>query len=194
MSMILRPDIPTESASQMTLIAALAVAKAMEQMLPGTDVEIKWPNDIVLHKKKICGILTELSLRQTQIDYLVVGIGINVANTSFPEEIKETASSILLETSVHVDKEALITSVWEQFYVYYNQFLQTLDLQFLKADYEKHLVNKEKQVRVLDPAGEYTGIAKGITNKGDLIVENGQKRMLVSSGEVSVRGIYGYVE
>lgn len=194
MSMILRPDIRTESASQVTLIAALAVAKAIVQKVSDTQVGIKWPNDIVIGKKKVCGILTELSLKQTEIDYLVVGIGINVANTSFPEEIKETASSILLETGVDVDKETLITSVWEQFYVYYRQFLETQDLQFLKEEYESLLINKEMQVRVLDPAGEYTGIAKGITNKGDLIVEKEKQMVLVSSGEVSVRGIYGYVE
>lgn len=200
MSMVLRPQIETNQASMLTLVAAMAVVKAMEEFLSyekGEDTLprpfIKWPNDIVLNKKKICGILTELTLKATEIDYIVVGIGINVSNQYFPEEISQTASSIMLETGKNIDRELLITEVWKQFAVYYEQFVQTKDVSFFKEEYEKVLINKEEKVKVLDPSGEYVGISRGITNTGELIVDTDEKTNYVSSGEVSVRGIYGYV-
>lgn len=198
MSMVLRPEIKTQNASMLTLVAAISVAKAIEKILAVNGIsecvpQIKWPNDIVLHKKKICGILTELTLEKTEIDYLVIGIGINVANQNFPKEIQSIASSILLETGIEVEKECLIEMVWQQFEYYYESFLQTEDLQRIKDEYEILLANKNKSVKVLDPLGEYEGIAKGITNTGELLVETESGIRNVSGGEVSVRGIYGYV-
>ena len=203
MSMVLRPEIATDKASMLTLVAAMAVEKAIMQVCESCTIgrevvyssqpKIKWPNDIVLNKKKISGILTELVLRGTEIDYIVLGIGINVNNKEFPEEISTTASSLSLECGGDIDRELLITEVWKQFAVYYKLFLQTGDLSLFREAYEASLVNKEEKVKVLDPLGEYIGIAKGITNTGELIVETEGEIRYVSSGEVSVRGIYGYV-
>ena len=195
MSLVLRPDIKTENASSLTLVAAISGAKAIAKLLNTEAVvpQIKWPNDIVLNKKKVCGILTELSLNGTKIDYIVIGIGINVSNHSFPEEIEATASSILLETKVELDKEELVEEVWNQFEHYYEMFLQTQDVSGLKEEYVSLLANQDNKVKVLDPNGEYEGIARGITDTGELLVETRQGICEVSSGEVSVRGIYGYV-
>ena len=195
MSMMLRPKIDIANVSSLTLLAAMAVAKAFEKqgILQEHTPCIKWPNDIVIHKKKICGILTELVLNGMEMDCIVIGIGINVTNRQFPEEIAQTASSILLETGVQVDKEQMIANIWNSFADYYETFLQTEDFSILKENYETYLINKEQQVRVLDSAGEYEGTAKGITNKGELIVLTENEEKIVSSGEVSVRGIYGYV-
>ena len=190
MSMLLRPEIGADKASMLTLVAALAVGRVLAKLCQPA---IKWPNDIVLNKKKICGILTEMSLNGTEIDYVVIGIGINVNNKDFPEEICQTASSLFLELGKEIDREMLITEVWKQFAVYYEQFLQTEDLSRFQEEYEQILVNKEEKVKVLDPLGEYIGIAKGITNIGELIVDTGGELRYVSGGEVSVRGIYGYV-
>lgn len=198
MSMVLRPEVEPDEASMLTLVAALAVERAIEKLyqeqggcliLP----KIKWPNDIVVNKKKICGILTEMSLKGTGIDYVIVGIGINVNNKAFPEDICQIASSLSKESGRDMDREILITEVWKQFAVYYEQFLKERDLSLLKEEYEKALVNKDEKVKVLDPLGEYTGIAKGITNIGELIVDTEAGTKLVSGGEVSVRGMYGYV-
>ena len=193
MSMVLRPKIDTNHASMLTLVAAMAVQKAMEQMFETEVPMIKWPNDIVLNKKKVCGILTELSLVGADIEFVIIGIGINVNNKAFPEEISETASSLFLELGREIDRELLITKVWDHFKVYYEQFLKTKDISLFQEEYEKVLVNKEENVRVLDPLGEYTGVAKGVTSTGELIVDTEGERTLVSGGEVSVRGIYGYV-
>jgi BirA family biotin operon repressor/biotin-[acetyl-CoA-carboxylase] ligase len=190
MSMLLRPSIEADKASMITLVAALAVERAIAKVGQSA---IKWPNDIVLNKKKICGILTEMTLIGTEIDYVVVGIGINVNNKDFPKEISETASSLFLETGREIDREMLITEVWKQFAVYYEMFLQAGDLSLIREKYEDVLINKEKKVKVLDPLGEYIGVAKGITNTGELIVDTEGELRYVSGGEVSVRGIYGYV-
>ena len=193
MSMVLRPKIDTNHASMLTLVAAMAVQKAMEQMCETEVPMIKWPNDIVLNKKKVCGILTELSLVGADIEFVIIGIGINVNNKAFPEEISETASSLFLELGREIDRELLITKVWDNFKLYYEQFLKTKDISLFQEEYEKVLVNKEENVRVLDPLDEYTGVAKGVTSTGELIVDTEGERTLVSGGEVSVRGIYGYV-
>ncbi|MBR2046757.1 MAG: biotin--[Agathobacter sp.] len=195
MSMVLRPEIEIEHLSQLTLLAAMAVAKAFQKhgIVEENTPCIKWPNDIALNKKKVCGILTELALQGTKMDYVIVGIGINVSNQKFPEEIASMASSILLETGLVVDKEQLITDIWDAFAVYFKTFLQTQDFAVLKEEYEEYLLNRNQGVKVLDPAGEYEGVAVGITNKGELIVNTGTEERQVSSGEVSVRGIYGYV-
>ena len=192
MSMLLRPEIATDKASMLTLVAALAVERAIAETLDCQPM-IKWPNDIVLNKKKICGILTEMVLKRTEIDYVVIGIGINVNNKNFPEEIVQTASSLSLELGDEIDREMLISEVWKRFSVYYENFLQVGDLSGIKAEYEHALINKDEKVKVLDPLGEYMGIAKGITNIGELIVDTEEEIRYVSGGEVSVRGIYGYV-
>lgn len=198
MSLVLRPQIKTAQASMLTLVAAISVAKAVEELFASQGIaeitlQIKWPNDIVLNKKKICGILTEMSLKESGIDYIVVGIGINVSNQSFPEEIRETASSILLETGKKIEKEDLIENVWQQFENYYGLFWETKDLSAFQTEYEALLINKNKEVKVLDPAGEYEGIARGIAPSGELLVETDESIVRVSAGEVSVRGLYGYV-
>lgn len=192
MSMLLRPEIATDKASMLTLVAALAVERAIAETLDCQPM-IKWPNDIVFNKKKICGILTEMVLKGTEIDYVVIGIGINVNNKNFPEEIVQTASSLSLELGNEIDREMLISEVWKRFSVYYENFLQVGDLSGIKAEYEHALINKDEKVKVLDPLGEYMGIAKGITNIGELIVDTEEEIRYVSGGEVSVRGIYGYV-
>ncbi len=195
MSMVLRPQIEIAAVSMLTLVAAMAVAKAFEQLgiFSETTPCIKWPNDIVLNKKKICGILTELHLDKNKMDSVIIGVGINVSNQCFPEEIKETASSIFLETGKQIDKNLLVESVWNSFSVYYERFLNTQDFSLLKKEYEMYLLNQGQRVTVLDPVGEYEGIAIGITNKGELLVDTVEGKKTVSSGEVSVRGIYGYV-
>lgn len=192
MSMILRPEIETDQAAMLTLVAAMAAERAIEAVCQASPM-IKWPNDIVLNQKKICGILTEMQLKGTEIDYVVVGIGINVNNQDFPEEISHIASSLSLELGKEIDRELLITEVWKQFAVYYNRFLRTKDISLFKEEYENVLVNKNKRVKVLDPLGEYIGIADGVTKIGELIVDTEGEKRYVSSGEVSVRGIYGYV-
>lgn len=192
MTLMLKPDINPNNASMLTLVAALATARAISE-ITGMEAGIKWPNDIVINGKKICGILTEMSAQFDYINHIVIGIGINVHNESFPDELKETASSLLLEGGKKYRRAELIAKFLEHFETYYGKFLETEDLEGLMKEYNARLVNIGKQVRVLDPKEPFEGKAIGITKKGELIVDTWESRKLVSSGEVSVRGIYGYV-
>lgn len=192
MTLMLKPDILPNNASMLTLVAALAVAAAIRKCT-GRPAGIKWPNDIVMNGKKVCGILTEMSAQIDYVNHVVVGIGINVHNESFPEDIAPTATSLYLETGVHYRRAALIEEIWEQFERYYAVFLQTQDLSGLVKEYEAHLVNMHQSVRVIDPKEPFEGRAMGITPRGELMVDTWESRRLVSAGEVSVRGIYGYV-
>ena len=172
-------------------IISLAIKEELDTYT--TDISIKWPNDIVMNGKKVCGILTEMSAQLDYINHVVIGIGINVQNESFPKEIEQVATSILMETGQHVNRAELIEAVLEQFERYYEIFLETEDLSGLVKEYNAHLINMQKQVRVLDPKEPYEAKAMGITPHGELIVDTWEGRKLVSSGEVSVRGVYGYV-
>lgn len=192
MTILLRPEFKPEQASMLTIIAAMAVTKAIRTMLQ-LSANIKWPNDIVLNGKKICGILTEMNTEIDAINYVVIGIGINVSNRQFGEEAAEIATSIAMESGLQVHRAELIESVWEWFEFYYDRFCKDGNLERIQKEYDACLVNRDRQVRILDPKEPFVGIARGITKTGELIVETEEGVKLVSSGEVSVRGIYGYV-
>ena len=193
MTLMIKPDINPNNASMLTLVAALAVAKAITSVT-GEEALIKWPNDIVVNGKKVCGILTEMNAQFDYINHIVVGIGINVHNESFPEEISQMASSLMIEAGgKRFHRAPIIAETMSYFEQYYDTFLKTQDLSALVREYDELLVNRNKSVRVLDPKEPFDGKAMGITPKGELIVDTWESRKLVSSGEVSVRGIYGYV-
>lgn len=193
MSLILRPEISTLSASMLTLVLALAVEKGL-RVVAGVDSQIKWPNDLILNGRKICGILTEMSSSQMDIQYVVAGIGINVSQREFPEELKTIASSLYMETGELFERERVVAAVMEAVEQFYDIFMATGDMSGLIERYNGRLVNMNQEVCVLAPSGEFRGISRGITSTGSLIVtmEDGTEREVIS-GEVSVRGVYGYV-
>lgn len=193
MSLIVRPDIRPEKASMMTLVTGMAVAEAIKKVT-GLDTKIKWPNDIVINGKKISGILTEMSAEMDGINYVVIGIGINANFTEFPEELRETATSLQQQLGYPVDRGAIICMTMKIFEIYYERFMETQSMKGLAEEYQQMLVNLDRQVRVLEPGNEYSGVARGIDETGQLLVEkeNGET-VAVYAGEVSVRGIYNYV-
>ena len=174
----------------LTLVAAMAVEKGISRVT-GVDGQIKWPNDVVIEGKKVCGILTEMSTEMECIHYVVVGIGINVGTEEFPEEIRDLATSLYLSTQKKVKRAVLAAAVAEAWEFYYEQFLKSGDLRFLMEEYNERLVNRGREVKVLALDGGYMGISQGINEKGELLVETGGMVRTVISGEVSVRGIYG---
>lgn len=194
MSLLCRPDFAPDKAPMLTLVMGISVARAVEKYT-GLPAKIKWPNDVVVNGKKICGILTEMEmgLETKEIQYLVIGVGINANNKAFPEELQDKATSLFLESNRKIFRAPLVCHVMEAFEENYELFLRTLDLSLLRDLYNAYLVNRDAPVKVLDPRGEYTGTAKQIDDEGDLLVEteSGEVKK-VYSGEVSVRGLYGY--
>ena len=191
MSILLRPKFEPQYAPTLTLVMGMAVAKAVKSL--GFDVSIKWPNDVVVSHKKICGILTEMGVRDGKIDYAVIGVGINVNVKEFPEEMVDKATSLYLESGKEFDRSQIPGLVMEAFEKYYEKFAATCDLSGLKEEYESILANYNQPVRVLAKE-PYEGVARGITDGGELLVEKTDGTIVaVSAGEVSVRGLYSYV-
>lgn len=193
MSLLLKPILQPDCASMLTLLAAYSLVKAIEGKT-GLSVGIKWPNDLVLNKKKICGILTEMSSELEQIHYVVIGMGLNVNITSFPEDIAETATSLFLESQNKYNRADIIAKFLEIFEKDYEIFIENKNFHSMKDEYNQHLINCNKIVKILDPKGEYCAKALGIDDRGFLLVEKDTGEIeAVGSGEVSVRGVYGYV-
>ena len=199
MSVLLRPDIAPSKASMLTVVMACSAAEGITQCLAAEggavpQVQIKWPNDIIVSGKKLVGILTEMSAQIDYINHVAVGVGINVNTTEFPEEIRETATSLRLECGHAVRRAPLIAAVMERLEENYEIFLETEDLSGLMEKYSAMLVNRDRDVRVIGAKETYQAHAVGITPAGELIVrrEDGTEEK-INAGEVSVRGVYGYV-
>lgn len=193
MSLLLRPEFPAMQAPMLTLLMAYSVAEALEES-EQVDVQIKWPNDIVLNKKKICGILTEMSMKEMNIDYVVIGVGINVNIEEFPQELEKSATSLRIETGRELSREALIACIMHKFEQNYQKFCEAGDLSPILEGYNRILVNIGKEVRILEPGNEYNAKAHGIDRLGELQVEKEDgSHASIFAGEVSVRGLYGYV-
>lgn len=174
------------------LLSALAVAKTLQQQID-FPVQIKWPNDIILNQKKICGILCESIIGGAQT-HVVCGIGINVNMTQEQFEIDRLpyATSLQVELNRTFDRLPIIKQVGQQMNQLVTQ-LQQSGFLALKQEYEELLINRGKQVQVIYQNQVKTGIALGITEAGNLICDCDGERLFIHSGEASVRGLYGYV-
>ena len=192
MSFILKPELEAEYASMLTLVQAMAVAKAIEEIC-GLKAQIKWPNDVLINEKKVCGILTEMKMEGVNISSIIIGTGINVNQDDFPEEITEIATSLKRESGKIQSREKLIKRICELFEKYFELFMEKRNLSGISEEYNSRLINAGRIVKVLDPNGEVTGQALGVNVLGELLVKTETGDLVnVYAGEVSVRGIYGY--
>lgn len=192
MSLLLRPDFEPQNASMLTLVMGISVAQAIEKL--GIDVSIKWPNDVVVSRKKICGVLTEMRLDGMKIRDVIIGTGINVDQEYIEQDLQDKATSLYLETGKHYERTDLISFVMEAFEENYEKFIQTCDLSAMLNEYNRLLANRDQEVRILDKKEPWEGTALGINAQGELLVKDGEGRIqTVRAGEVSVRGLYSYV-
>ena len=193
MTFLLRPQFAPDKAPMLTLVMAYSVVQAI-QKLTGLETQIKWPNDIVWNGRKMVGILTEMSLSGSGIRHVVVGVGVNVNTKAFPEEVEKTAVSVRQATGKIWEKRELIAAIVEKFEENYRVFEQTEDLSEIQEVYNARLVNRGREVCILSEKESYRALAKGINSKGELIVQHEDGREeAIYAGEVSVRGVYGYV-
>ena len=188
MSVLLKPDIPMEKVSQITLMAGLAVKRAI-----GNIAIIKWPNDVVSGTKKICGILTEMSVTGETINGVVCGIGINVNDEQFGDDISHRATSLFIETGKKTVRNELVADVLNEFEEIYKTFCEKGITSFLD-EYRSSCITLGKEINVIYDNKTVTGFATDIADDGSLIVRTHNDELIrINSGEVSVRGIYGYV-
>ncbi|ABY92357.1 biotin--[acetyl-CoA-carboxylase] ligase [Thermoanaerobacter sp. X514] len=192
MSIILKPNIQPQEALNLTQVAAISVVKAIEEVFH-VESKIKWPNDIILNNKKVCGILTEMSSEIDKINYVIIGIGVNVNCDNFPEELKGKATSLYLETNSKVDRKKLTASILNNLEFYYNAYLQK-GFEYIGPICIEKSITIGRQIKVIANEGEIEGKAVTIDNNGSLVVETKEgKRLSIMSGDVSVRGLLDYV-
>lgn len=185
MSILLFPKMNACDIPKITLTAGLAVCKVLKEA--GFDAGIKWPNDIVISGKKVCGILTE-----KKNERVAVGIGVNVNTESFDGELKERATSLYIESGIKRAREELASLIAESFDKFYT-ILKEDGFSALKEEYKENCITLGKKVKVIQPGEEYRAEAVDITSDGELEIDRDGMRVKLCSGEVSVRGIYGYV-
>ena len=189
MSLILKPDLPPDQAPRITAIVAVALRKALNKAT-GLDVGIKWPNDIIINAKKVCGILTEIQADIDRIHYLVVGIGINVNMLAddFPPEIASTATSLRIAMNAWLDRRWIIALVMEEIEDIYLKYTKNKDFRRLLDQYREYSVTLNKSVRVIGRDMNFEGFALDFDNDGSLLVKREDGSITkVLSGDVSVR-------
>lgn len=194
LSLILKPDLDPINASKITQIGAAALCKSFIEI--GIPSFIKWPNDIVINNRKVCGILTEMNGELNRINYIILGIGINVNidMDDLPEELKDTASSLKIESGKTIDRRKLVALILNNFEPLYNELLNQGHINSSIDICRKNSILLNKQIRIINKNSTKIAKALDLDNEGRLIVqlEDGTIDTIIS-GEVSIRGLYGYV-
>jgi len=171
MSLILRPPIPPQKAPQLTLLAAVAIVQAIQEVT-GIVPDIKWPNDILINGKKCVGILTELQAEPDQVQSVIMGMGINVNHTKdqFPEELQSIATSLAIEKGEQINRARLIQEILLKIETLYRQYLKH-GFRPIKLLWEGYAVSIGKEITARTLHGSVRGKALGITEEGVLVLE-----------------------
>ena len=195
-SVLLRPNLPPAQVTDLTAFVAVAVCDAIEAAC-GQRPQIKWTNDIIMANRKVCGILTEMTIEGESgaLQHIVTGIGINAAQqpSDWPEELREIAGSVSAATGKPVRRGYLTACLLNALDEMYTHWLNGERTRYLEQ-YRKDCITVGREVRLMGQEGEQIAFAEGIDDRFGLIVRfpDGTKRT-VTTGEVSVRGLYGYV-
>ncbi|WP_340398682.1 biotin--[acetyl-CoA-carboxylase] ligase [Paenibacillus sp. FSL H8-0079] len=186
MSVLLRPDVPLQHTPQLTLLAGVAVCRAV-RACTGADAGIKWPNDLLIDGRKVCGILLESTVEDHEVRYCIAGIGVDVNfdPEDYPEDLTTIATSLKMETGQPIDRTKLAAAILtelEQLYFLY----QKEGFGVISALWEALSVSMNREITVTNPHGVIEGNAIGLDPSGALIVEKRDgERALVISGEIS---------
>lgn len=190
MSIALRPTFSPELAPNLTLLMGLAVNKTLKTLC-GAESMIKWPNDIVIGTKKVGGILLEMTTEETDIKYIICGVGINLKNNSFPPELEGIATSVFLETGKEFLRKDVVSSVLNCFEEYYTAYCGCGSLTPFLEEYKACCLNIGRELVAVFANEEVKGIGVDINSAGELLIkQNDGKVRTLRSGEVSVKGIY----
>lgn len=185
-SIILRPSIAPSEAPPVTMLAAVAVAKAIEEVCD-LKVGIKWPNDIMVKEKKLCGILTEMNAEMERIHYLIVGMGLNVNTEVFPDELKNIVTSIKLETGMQISRVSLLQELLYQFEQLYDAWIAE-GFHPILVQWKKRCITLHRKVQMISNRETLEGWAEDVDDSGALLLRlpDGSVKHLFF-GEVSLR-------
>ena len=188
MSILLKPEIPIHQVPHLTLVFGLAACNALKKY---ANIGIKWPNDIILNRKKLSGILCESAMKEGKVEYVVLGIGVNVNNEVFPKEIEDIATSLKKEVDKNFSISKIAEEIINEFYCLYDEFIEN-GLENILNDYKNNCLTLLKYVIVKKNNESIKAFALDITNDGGLLVKNEDKEFVIDSGEASIRGINGF--
>lgn len=190
-SVLIRPKIPPVCFPTLTVLMGLAVAEAIEQVC-GIPTGIKWPNDVIVCGKKVCGILTETDPKMT---CAVIGTGINISYGKWPADLADKAVSLTEAGCDDPDEGLLLADLLERFDAYLKIFTVTCDLSGIRENYEKKLIRPDDGVIVKDPKGDYAAHIEGVCADGALIVKRKDdgRTVILNAGEISIRGTDRYI-
>ncbi|WP_078553302.1 biotin--[acetyl-CoA-carboxylase] ligase [Bacillus alkalicellulosilyticus] len=172
LSIILRPKIPPQKAPQLTLLAAVSVVRGIKQTT-GIDCDIKWPNDLLINGKKVVGILTEMQSEPDYIHSVIIGIGINVNHQEkhFSPDIKEIATSLAIEKKEEISRATLLRHIFSELEILYEDYIEH-GFTTVKSLWECHAISLGKRIKARTMTGTLSGVAKGITDEGVLLLED----------------------
>ncbi len=183
-SLLLRPPIKKEAAGQLTFYSAVFIARALE-VVTKRPVECKWPNDILLKGKKCCGILLENSIQQDKIDFSIVGIGINVNQSSFPEEMTRRATSLFLEFGHTFDRATLVQEMLREA----DALLPCLhrgEIMKIMDEWNSRCTMFGKPVTLEHGEERISGTALGLDADGGLIIKTSRGDSTYYAGDVTI--------
>jgi len=187
-SLILRPAVPSIRVPQLTLLVAVAIHQALRDLTPELTPMIKWPNDIVVNGKKLCGVLCEMQSEPDLTHFVVVGIGMNVNQREIPLELQPIATSLLLESGRESSRPALLAAIMNHFERLYDQWLLEDDLAFILPYINNYALLQSKKVSIDQRSQQLTGTVVGIARGGELQLQSEDGTiMLISSGEANLR-------
>ena len=192
MSLLLRPTLAPEQLPLCMLMAAVAVARAVEDVAPGLAPGIKWPNDVVLNGLKCAGILSELTHDLHGDRCVVLGVGVNLNQTVFPPELVSRATSLYLTSGAPVDRDAFLRALLSRMEEA-SDALERDGFAGFRGEYERRSVTLRRRVEVLGADARFLGMAERVDDEGALWVRDESDALhRVLSADVSVRGANGY--
>ena len=192
LSLILRPEIKPQYAGQLTLLGGLSMCEAIRNVT-GMEAYIKWPNDVVINGRKVCGILTEMNAEIERVNHIVLGVGVNVNQITFGKDLPY-ATSLSIEGNTTYRRSIIVKEFIDIFESIYDSYKLSESLKEFLPRYESKCITLHKEVKIIEGGKEIRAIAKRIDENGNLIVllADGSEKQ-VYAGEVSVRGLFGYV-
>jgi BirA family biotin operon repressor/biotin-[acetyl-CoA-carboxylase] ligase len=186
-SIILKPQIESSGASLIPIMAGVAVAEVLNAYCPGK-IKLKWPNDVLLNDKKVCGILSRAKIAEKEIEFIVLGIGINVnmESNQFSKEIHDSATSLVIETGREISRQELTISLYENLGKWYKQLLQK-EFGRIKEKWLELTPMIGQAIEVVFKDETMRGEATGIDDDGSLIIlAEGNKKIKVSAGDATI--------
>ncbi len=186
-SIVLRPKLSAEAVNLIPLYVAVGVARAVERVTK-LSVDCKWPNDLLISGKKFAGILIEGSFKQNTVESVIVGIGINVNQQSFPPDLQNKATSLRLETNKEVDRRALLSETLSSLEELYKT-INSNEIQSIITLWLSRSTMINKPISVSQQGNVISGIVTGLSKEGALVLQSNGTEKKLFAGDVTIVGM-----